>query len=121
MKRVLIIDDQESVRAVIAEVLEDWSDPLEVEQAENGQIAWDKIQANPYDLLICDVKMPVMDGFEVLKRVRENEATKDLAVIMLTAEDQVEAIWKGASLGATSYVTKPFNLDELLDALKIHI
>lgn len=120
-KRVLIVDDQAAIREVIKDILEDWPTELAIEECENGMEACVNIECRDYDLLICDVKMPVMDGFEVLQKVRDNASSKDMPVIMLTAEDQPDAIWKGASLGATSYVTKPFNLDDLMDALRLHI
>lgn len=120
-KRVLIVDDQASIREVIKDVLEDWPVALDIEECENGMEACVNIECRDYDLLICDVKMPVMDGFEVLRRVREDENSKEMPVIMLTAEDQPDSIWRGATLGATSYVTKPFNLDELTEALRLHI
>lgn len=121
MKRVLVVDDQSCIRDVIKDILEDWPTKLDVEECENGMEACVNIECRDYDLLICDVKMPVMDGFEVLKRVREVESSRDMPVIMLTAEDQPDSIWMGATLGATSYVTKPFNLDELMEALRMHI
>ena len=121
MKKVLVIDDQSCVRQMVRGVLEQWHYPLEVEEAADGMEALVNAECRDYDLLICDVKMPILDGFEVLKKLRSQDSTKHVPVIMLTAEDQPEAIADGLSWGATSYVTKPFNLEDLLEALRHHI
>ena len=121
MKRVMVIDDQACVRDMVKDILEDWEYPLEVEEAENGMEAWVNLECRDYDLLICDVKMPEMTGFEVLQKIRSLEHLKEMPIVMLTAEADPGSVLNGIQLGATSYVTKPFNLDDLMDALKMHI
>lgn len=118
MKSVLLVDDQEAIRQLVRDALEAWPDQLEVTEAVDGQDAVDTMNRQTFDLLILDIRMPRKDGYEVLEWVRSNSATAELPVIMLTAENEDMDIVKGAELGATSYVTKPFNLDDLFEALK---
>jgi DNA-binding response OmpR family regulator len=116
----LVVDDQAVIRELVKEALELWREGLEIEEAEDGMEAIVNLECRQYDLMICDVKMPVLDGIGVLKKVREQASTRDLPVIMLTGETDPEQIVGALNLGATSYITKPFNLDELLSALNTY-
>jgi CheY-like chemotaxis protein len=118
MKRVLIIDDHSSLRELVRDILENMDQPLSIEEEENGLDALVNLECRDYDLLICDVKMPECDGFEVVKTIRNWSWNPNVPVIMLTAEADPESIAKGATLGATSYLTKPFNAAELEEAVK---
>lgn len=112
MKKVLIVDDQDVIREMVRDVLEDWDETLCIDEEDNGFTALARLEKQAYDLLICDVKMPELNGFEVLHAVRTQRP--ELPVIMLTAEADAASIVRGATLGATSYLTKPFNADDLI-------
>lgn len=118
MKRVLIIDDQSALRGLVRDILENMDPDLYIEEEENGVTALVNLECRDYDLLICDVKMPEMDGFEVIKTIRSWCWNPNVPVIMLTAEADPDSIATGARLGATSYLTKPFNEDDLVAAVK---
>lgn len=118
MKRVLIIDDHSTLREVVRDILENMDEPLSIEEEENGIDALVNLECRDYDLLICDVKMPEMDGFEVVKTIRSWSWNPQVPVIMLTAERDPDSIARGARLGATSYLTKPFNAAELEEAVR---
>lgn len=116
--QVLVVDDQESVRQVIRTIVEQWPGPPKVDEAENGRVALDLLAQKTYTLVVLDINMPIVDGFEVLKQIRAKPETSKLAVVMLTSEDSPEAIASGMTGAATSYLTKPFNLDDLQEVLK---
>ena len=116
-RRVLVVDDQPCIRELVKQTLELWDEDVEVEEAENGMEAVVCLECRDYGLMICDICMPVLDGFGVLKRARGMESARDMPIIMLTAEAEPENILDGFQLGATSYLTKPFNFQELLDTL----
>ena len=117
--RVLIVDDQQALRTVVRRVLSDGRIPMEIVEAESGAEALQKVEDGPFDLVILDVIMPGQyNGFDVLRLLREREASKDLPIVMLTAEDKEQDIMQGLEDGATSYLTKPFNSDELWEVVE---
>ncbi len=118
MKRVLIIDDQPVLRALVRDILENWPEQLYIEEAEDGIDAIVNLECRDYDLLICDIKMPQMDGFEVVQKIRAWSWNPQVPIIILSAEADPESIARGAALGATSYLTKPFNEQELVHAVR---
>ncbi len=118
MKRVLIIDDQPVLRGLVRDILEDWDYPLYIEEEENGLTAIVNLECRDYDLLICDIMMPEMNGFEVVEKIRSWKWNPDVPILMLTGETDPESIARGASLGATAYLTKPFNARELVEAVR---
>ena len=119
-KTVLLVDDQKSVRAVVRQVVEQWDPEAIVVEAADGFEALEKVESDRPDLVICDVCMPEMTGFEVLQAVREQPANWDLPVIMLTGETDDASLAEGYRRRATSYVTKPFNVKDLMEALNHH-
>lgn len=115
MKKILLIEDNEDIRSNTAEILE-LSNYI-VEVAENGKIGVEKaIECKP-DLIICDIMMPVLDGYGVLHAVHKNEAIKNTPFIFLTAKTERSDFRKGMELGADDYITKPFTGTELLNAV----
>lgn len=118
MKRVLIIDDQACFRGIVRDILENWSDSLYIEEEENGIDAVINVECRDYDLLICDIKMPEMDGFEVVSKVRRWRWNPQVPILMVTAERDPASIARGVAIGATGYLTKPFNEVDLLDAVR---
>lgn len=99
---------------MVRDILEEWDDTLAIEDEDNGFTALARLEKEAYDLLICDVKMPKLNGFEVLNAVRQACSNPQMPVIMLTAEADPISIARGATLGATSYLTKPFNSQDLI-------
>ena len=81
----------------------------EVETAVHGRAALETLAARPIDLVLLDIMMPEMDGFEVLERMRADAVLRTIPVIMISAVDEIEAVAKTIELGATDYLPKPFN------------
>ena len=113
MEKILVVDDEFEMRQLIGLYLRQES--YQVETAENGQEALEKIKRNDYDLLVLDVMMPLMDGWETIEIVRK---TSDVPIIMLTAKDSVKDKVTGLSTGADDYLVKPFEAEELLARIK---
>lgn len=119
MKKILVIEDTLEVRENISEILE-LSD-FEVVQAENGKVGVQlAIQEQP-DLILCDVMMPELDGFGVLKILNKNQKTHHIPFIFLTAKTEKIDFRKGMGLGADDYITKPFDDTELLEAIDMRL
>ena len=116
MPRILAVDDEPNIVRLIQVNLERHG--YTVETASNGAQALAKIKANRPDLLVSDVMMPEMDGFELLANVRRDPSLTDLPVIMLTAKAQDKDVMTGYQYGADMYLTKPFNPQELLQFVK---
>ncbi|MEN9443835.1 MAG: hypothetical protein RIS47_725 [Bacteroidota bacterium] len=87
----------------------------------NGSEALQAVKENAIDLILLDVMMPEVDGFEVCRQLKEDPNTADIPVIFLTARTDIESTVKGFELGAVDYVTKPFHRQELLARVKTHI
>jgi DNA-binding response OmpR family regulator len=116
-KKVLIIDDEEIIRKFLRINLLKWG--YEVGEAMDGLQALEQLDADSFDLLICDILMPNKDGWEVLKTIRSNTKTRDIPVIVLTAKNTDGDMFRGYELGANYYMTKPFTRDQLLYGLKM--
>ncbi len=120
-KSVLLVDDEPVIRKIVKRAISTLERPVEVFEAEDGLEALKILGERSIDLVLLDVKMPGMDGFEVLDRIRQTEETKDQKVMMLTGENQVGDIYKGRDHGATSYLTKPFDVEDILLVLESHL
>ncbi len=116
MYRVLVVDDDPMVTRLVRINLE--LEQFEVEEAWDGRTAMKMMRENPPDLLVLDIMMPQMDGWEILKLMREDEALKDLPVVVLTAKVQDEDMARGWRMGADGYIVKPFNPVNLADSLR---
>lgn len=114
MKRILIIDDEENMRHMLGELLR--KSGYMVDSAENGSIGLEKIKESPYDFILCDIKMPVMDGMRFLKVAKE--WLGDTLVIMMSAYGSIETAIEAMKIGAYDYISKPFKQDEVLLTLK---
>ncbi len=112
MKRILVIEDNDSLREEIAVVLE--IEGYTVATAENGRIGLERIKEVGPDLVICDLMMPEMDGFETLKAIRADPEIEALPVIILTAREERQDMRRGMELGADDYIMKPFKIGDLL-------
>lgn len=111
-KRVLIVDDEVNIVISLEFLLEQAG--YHVRVAHNGEEGLEKIATFEPDLVLLDVMMPRLNGFEVCSRVRENPAWQHIKIVMLTAKGREVEITKGLALGANAYVTKPFSTKELL-------
>lgn len=116
MKKILLIEDNESLRENTAEILELAN--YKVVTAENGKEGVEAALNEVPDLIICDIMMPVLDGFGVLHLLQKNPATKNKPFIFLTAKSEHNDFRKGMDLGADDYITKPFTGTELLTAVE---
>lgn len=115
MKKILIIEDNDDICSNTAELLE--LSNYKVITAENGKIGVEKAILEKPDLIICDIMMPVLDGYGVLHAIHKNEAIKNTPFIFLTAKSERSDFRKGMELGADDYITKPFTGTELLNAV----
>jgi len=111
-KKVLLVDDSRTALMMTTLLLR--GGPFELLTAENGRVAIEKAQREAPDLVLLDVVMPEMDGFEVVKHLRQEERTRDLPVVMLTTRGESDNVEQGFRLGCTDYLTKPVNGPELL-------
>ena len=112
-KRILVIEDDDAVRTLLARQLET---QYEVHQASNAQDAFQKLGtiAVP-DLILCDVMMPGMTGIQFAKRLKASNEHKHVPIIFLTARTGALDVIEGINAGARHYITKPFNMRDLLD------
>jgi len=117
--KILIVDDVPKNIQVAANILQ--REGYQMAFAQNGKTAIAQAQSNQFDLILLDIMMPDMDGFEVCRYLREEPGTRDIPIIFLTARTESESIIKGFELGATDYVTKPFNGAELLARVRTHL
>lgn len=110
MARILIIDDERSVRSSLRETLE--FEDYEVDEAIDGVEGWEKIQQGNFDLVFCDIKMPRMDGMELLAQVQKN--MPELPVLMISGHGTIENAIEATRLGAFDFISKPPDLNRLL-------
>ncbi|MCQ6280723.1 response regulator transcription factor [Bacillus sp. EB600] len=113
MNRILIVDDEKEMRQLLRIYL--MQENCFIEEAQNGKEAYEKILLNDYDLMILDVMMPVMDGWETIKQVRK---VSSIPIILLTAKAAVEDKVLGLTAGADDYLVKPFEEAELMARVK---
>ena len=106
-RRVLVVDDDALTREILATILD--LEEFDVDLAEDGEQALAAIASAVPDVVVLDVMMPGIDGFEVLRRLRADEATASLPVILLTARDTADDRREGEEAGADAYLTKPFS------------
>lgn len=119
MKKILVIEDQAEVRENLVELLE--LSGYEVVAGENGKVGVQLALKNEFDLILCDVMMPELDGFGVLRILEQRVETADVPFLFLTAKAEKEDFRKGMNLGATDYLIKPFDDVGLLDAVEMRL
>jgi two-component system, sensor histidine kinase and response regulator len=115
MKKILVIEDQIEIREILVEML--ITENFNVTEAENGWLGIKLANLELPDLIICDIMMPEVDGYEVLNHLRENPDTETIPLILLSAKSSQIDIRQGIELGADDYLTKPFTRAELLGAI----
>ena len=116
-KRILLVEDEERIRKVINIIIR--GEDILVDEAEDGAQAVDKISKNDYDLVILDLMIPEIDGFGVLERIRNEERTRELPVIIVSARTSDKDILDGLKGGANYYIPKPFEPQELISSLEL--
>lgn len=114
---VLVVEDNPEMRELVSDQLRD--EGYNIQEAGNGEEAWNILTNNDnISLIVSDVMMPIMDGFELCKKVKSTEKTSHIPVILLTAKTSDESRMEGYKMGADYYLTKPFSTAELLDRIK---
>tara|TARA_R110002049_G_scaffold53368_2_gene149386 strand:- start:230 stop:604 length:375 start_codon:yes stop_codon:yes gene_type:complete len=116
MAKVLVVDDEPNIVLSLEFLMEQAG--FEVVTAEDGEQALARVSDSQPDLLLLDISLPGISGFDVLERLRSEEATSDLAIIMLTAHGRDVEREKGMALGADDYITKPFSTQALVEKVK---
>ncbi|TET43677.1 response regulator [Candidatus Aerophobetes bacterium] len=115
-KRIVLAEDEPQIAKLVEFKLK--KEGYQVTWKENGEEALEAIKRERPDLILLDIMMPVMDGYEVLRQIKEDEKLRDIPVIMLTARAQERDVVKGIDSGAEDYITKPFHPAELLVRVK---
>lgn len=116
MAKILIIEDEASIRRVLTRILSEESDAYQVEEAEDGVQGLEKIKATDYDLVLCDIKMPKMDGEEVLEAVKKIKP--EIPIVMISGHGDMETAINTMRLGAFDYISKPPDLNRLLNTVR---
>lgn len=116
-KKVLVVDDQNGIRILLMEVFS--SEGYTTFQAANGKMALEIVRSDSPDLVLLDMKIPGMDGLEILKHIKE--LNPDIKVIMMTAYGELDMIKEAMDLGALMHFTKPFDIDEMRAAVNMHL
>lgn len=118
-KKILIVDDSSTVILVEKMILS--NGPYDVVSARDGQEGLEKAQAERPDLILMDVVMPRMDGFEACRRLRDAEATRGIPVIMVSTRGELKSVENGYESGCNDYVTKPIDGLELLSKVRSYL
>ncbi len=118
-QKVLIVDDVTKNIQLVANFLKQAG--YDINYAIRGKTAIKHIQKEKFDLILLDIMMPEMDGFEVCKKLKSDHETKDIPIIFLTAKNDIDSITKAFEAGGVDYITKPFNKTELLARVKTHL
>jgi len=119
MNKILIIEDHPQMRCKLAMILE--REQFQVTTAPNGLIGLDMARSDPPDLVVCDIMMPELDGYQVLEALRADKATAAIPFIFLTAKGERVDQRAGMSIGADDYLTKPVMKDDLLGSIRARL
>lgn len=114
MAHILIVDDERSIRNTLKEILE--FEKFTVDLAEDGPAGFKKLSENKYDVALCDIKMPQMDGMEILQKI--NEAGIDIPIVMISGHGNIETAVEAIKLGAYDFIEKPLDLNRTLVTLR---
>jgi DNA-binding NtrC family response regulator len=116
MPKILIIEDEAAIRRVLTKILSEESDTYQVEEAEDGLSGVEKIKNEDYDLVLCDIKMPKMDGVEVLEAIKKIKP--EIPMVMISGHGDLETAVNTMRLGAFDYISKPPDLNRLLNTVR---
>ncbi len=114
--RILVVEDEESLLKLESILLS--SKGYNVTGVMDGKSALEEVMANRPDLVILDIMLPEMDGFEVCRRIKENPATSSIPVVMLTAKKNSQDVARGTEVGANAYLTKPFKSAKVIEVIE---
>lgn len=114
--KILVVEDEESLLMLERILLS--SKGYTVTGVMNGKSALEEIAANKPDLVILDIMLPEMDGFEVCRLIKENPETRDIPVVMLTAKKSNQDVTRGMQVGANAYITKPFKSAMVIEVIE---
>ncbi|WP_425076922.1 sigma-54-dependent transcriptional regulator [Psychroserpens sp. S379A] len=117
MSKILVIEDEAAIRRVLVKILSEESDNYKVEEAEDGLVGIEKIKKEDYDLVLCDIKMPKMDGVEVLEAVKKIKP--ETPMVMISGHGDLDTAVNTMRLGAFDYISKPPDLNRLLNTVRI--
>jgi two-component system nitrogen regulation response regulator NtrX len=116
MSKILIIEDEEPIRRVLVRILTDEDSSFEIHEASDGKKGLDLIKNDSYDLVLCDIKMPKVDGIELLQRTRKTNSA--VPFIMLTGHGNIETAVESMKLGAYDFISKPPDLNRLINSVR---
>src|SRR5215471_8755981 len=116
---ILVVDDDSESRALLTTILT--AEGYEVRPADRGELALASIAASRPELILLDIRMPGMDGFEVCRRLKQSAETQDIPLMFISASGSLQERLEGFKLGAVDYVTKPFQREELMARVRTHL
>jgi DNA-binding NtrC family response regulator len=116
MPNILVIEDEAAIRRVLTKILSEESDTYQVDEAEDGLIGIEKIKNEDFDLVLCDIKMPKMDGIEVLEAIKKIKP--EIPVVMISGHGDIDTAVNTMRLGAFDYISKPPDLNRLLNTVR---
>ena len=116
MNKILIIEDEEPIRRVLVRILKEEDDNFVIHEASDGKLGLDLLKNESFDLVLCDIKMPKVDGIELLQRTRKNNST--IPFIMLTGHGNIETAVESMKLGAYDFISKPPDLNRLINSVR---
>jgi DNA-binding NtrC family response regulator len=117
MPKILIIEDEAAIRRVLVKILSEENDTYNVDEAEDGLVGVEKIKKEDYDLILCDIKMPKMEGVEVLEAVKKLKP--EIPIVMISGHGDLDTAVNTMRLGAFDYISKPPDLNRLLNTVRI--
>ena len=115
-KKILVADDEEDVKIIMQLYLE--SKGYEIVTSYDGLDTLDKVKTEKPDLILLDVMMPVIDGFEVCKKLKDSPDTASIPIVMVSAASHAESKQRGLDAGAVEYIVKPFEPDHLVEVVR---
>ena len=116
MSKILIIEDEEPIRRVLVRILKEEDDNFVIHEASDGKLGLDLLKNESFDLVLCDIKMPKVDGIDLLQRTRKNNST--IPFIMLTGHGNIETAVESMKLGAYDFISKPPDLNRLINSVR---
>ena len=116
MSKILIIEDEAAIRRVLSKIIKEENSSYQVEEAEDGLAGYEMIKKEDFDLVLCDIKMPKMDGVEVLNKIQKIKP--EIPFIMISGHGELETAVETMRIGAFDYISKPPDLNRLLNAIR---
>ena len=119
MAKILVVDDEKDAHTAIEAVLS--SEGHEIIQAEDGEQALESVRNHLPDVIVCDIEMPKLKGFDVLAKLRKDPVTSKIPIIFLTGRTDITALVQSMELNVNDFLTKPFNVQELIAAVNTQL